>query len=356
MRNGISVYAGLGYSVEENISLIEKAAALGMKKIFTSAHIPESFDGGEKFFEEFTEIISTAVKNNFEVILDVDSEHISEFDFEGLTIRLDDGFNVQQISELSRKKKIQLNASTITNNFLISLKNNDADFKNISALHNFYPHIHTGLDTYFFENQNKILHDFGISVGAFVPSQKGRRRPPLFEGLPTLEDCRNFSTDLSARFLAALGTDFIIIGDGLPTDEEVAAVSIITDDEIIMTTELLTDDETTIGLLNNSFTRRPDISKSVIRAVEGRKFLKESGGTIQPDNSPVERNFGDITVDNSNFGRYEGEIQIVENILPPDSRVNRAAKISDQESFLKGYIKPGQKFSFRFADVGGLSK
>lgn len=347
MENGISVYAGLGYSIDENISLIQRAASLGMRRLFTSANIPETDSDGDKFFDDFTTIIATAVENHFEIILDVNSENMSEFDFNGLTLRLDDGFSISQIVEISKLRKIQLNASTITKDFLNSLKNEGADFQNITALHNFYPHPHTGLDSYFFEHQNKILHDYGILVGAFVPSADGKKRPPLFEGLPTLEDCRNFTTDLSARFLAALGTDFIMIGDGLPTLEECKAVAAIKDDEIIMQTKLLTEDKTAIEILQNSFTRRPDVSKSVIRAVEGRQILKSLGGTIEPDNFPRERNFGDITIDNSNFGRYAGEIQIVENVLPPDSRVNIIANILEKESFLKGYIKPGQKFSFR---------
>ena len=348
MINGISVYAGLGYGIEENIFLIEKAASFGMGKIFTSAQIPESFEDSEKFFDDFVTIIAAAVSNGFEIILDVNAENISNFDLKGLTLRLDDGFDISQIVELSRQRKIQLNASTVTNDFLVSLKNNGADFENISALHNFYPHIHTGLDTYFFENQNKILHDFGISVGAFVQSSEGKKRPPLYEGLPTLEDCRNFSTDLSARFLAALGTDFIIIGDGIPTNEECESVAALVDDEVIMQARLLTDDKISTEILSYVFTRRPDVSKSVIRAIEGRQILKLLGGTVTPDNFPRERNFGDVTIDNQNFGRYEGEVQIVENILPPDPRENIVASILEEESFLKGYIKPQQKFSFRW--------
>ena len=224
----------------------------------------------------------------------------------------------------------------------------NANFGNISALHNFYPKVHAGLDTYFFEEQNKILHDFGIEVGAFVPSLEGRRRPPLCEGLPTLEDCRNFSTDLSARFLAALGTDFIIIGDGLPTLQEMEAVSKILSDEIILSLKLFTEDKIAEELLSQKFTRRPDVSKSVIRAVEGRQFLKNLDAKILPDNLPIERNFGDVTIDNSDFGRYEGEVQIVEDILPADSRVNVVAAVAEEENFLTRYIKPGQKFSFKF--------
>lgn len=347
MQNGISVYAGLGYGVDENISLIELAASLGMKRLFTSVHIPEAGDA-QNFMDEFTQILTAAVENDFEVIIDVNPENIADFDLEGLTLRLDDGFSMPQILELSYSRKIQLNASTVTKNFLQVLYDLGANFENITALHNFYPHPNTGLDTYFFECQNKMLHDFDIEVGAFVPSFAGKKRPPIEEGLPTLEDCRNFGTDLSARFLAALGTDFIIIGDGLPTESECRDVAAITSDEVIMQTKLLTSDPVSKKLLENVFTRRPDVSKSVIRAIEGRKFLNDAGGTIEPDESPAGRSFGDVTIDNENFGRYAGEIQIVEDVLQADSRVNVAAHIFEEESFLAGYIKPGQKFSFRF--------
>ena len=345
MQNGISVYAGLGYDIENIVRVIEKSAELGLKKIFTSSQIPEV--ESEKFFEDFAKIVSTAISHDFEIILDVNPNNFSAFDFEGLTLRLDDGFTAAQIVELSLMRKIQLNASTITNEFLTVLLNLGANFKNISALHNFYPHPLTGLDVEFFESQNKILHDFGISVGAFVASRDGVKRPPLGEGLPTLEDCRNFSVDLAARFLAALGTDFIIIADGLPTDEECSALAKISGNEVIMQAKFLTDDNTTQEILKNSFTRRPDVSKYVIRAIEGREFFKSTGGSIQPNNT-VERNFGDVTIDNENFGRYCGEIQIVKEKIFSDLRVNVVAHILDEEIFLVNYIKPSQKFSFRF--------
>ncbi len=347
MQNGISIYAGLDYDSAENISLIEKAAALGFKKLFTSAQIPEMANS-ENFFEDFTDILTTAVTHGFEIILDVNADNFAQYDIEGITLRLDDGFDAQQVAEISRGRKIQLNASTVTEDFLNDLAELGANFDNIAALHNFYPHPCTGLDTYYFDNQNRILHDFGISVGAFVPSKDGKRRLPLREGLPTLEDCRNFSTDLSARFLVALDTDFIIIGDGQPTDEELQAVAAIQSNEIIFRAQLLSNNLTVAEILSRTFTRRPDIAKSVIRAVEGRQYFKELGGQIPPDELEIERSFGDVTIDNENFGRYAGEVQIMQDVLPADGRVNIAAHILDEEIFLTGYLKPRRRFSFKF--------
>ena len=348
MQNGISIYAGLDYDAEENLALIDEAAALGFKRLFTSAQIPEAANA-ENFLDDFAEILMTAKFNGMEIILDVNVDNFSQYNsIDGLTLRLDDGFDAAQVAAISKSRKIQLNASTVTEEFLNALVNSNANFQNISALHNFYPRPYTGLDTYFFADQNRICHFFGIEVGAFVPSHDGKKRLPLREGLPTLEDCRKFSTDLSARFLAALGTDFIIIGDGQPTKDELQAVAAINDDEVIMHAQLLSNDLTTAEILSNTFTRRPDVSKSVIRAVEGRKFLNEVGENIPADNLPIERSFGDVTVDNEKFGRYAGEVQIVQDVLPADERVNIAAHILDEENFLTGYIKPRQKFSFKF--------
>ena len=347
MQNGISIYAGLDYDSAENLSLIKTAASLGFKRLFTSAQVPET-SNDEKFFDELTDILTTAVTNGFEIILDVNVENFSQYNIDGITLRLDDGFKPKQVAKISRTRKIQLNASTVTEKFLDELLELGANFTNISALHNFYPHPCTGLDTYFFDNQNRLLHDLGIEVGAFVPSKDGKKRLPLREGLPTLEDCRKFSTDLSARFLAAFGVDFIIIGDGATNQEELQAVADVVDDEIVFHAQLLSNDLTTAEILSRKFTRRADVAKSVIRAVEGRQYLKEVGGKIPPEEPAIERSFGDVTIDNENFGRYTGEVQIIQDVLPADGRVNIAARILDEEIFLMSYLKPSQKFSFKF--------
>lgn len=347
MLNGISIYAGLDYEHKDNLALIETAASMGFKRMFTSAQIPEAADT-EKFIDDFTEILTTAVTNGLEIILDVNAENFERYDIDGITLRLDDGFTPEQVAELSRERKIQLNASTVTEDFLNQINELNADFSNISALHNFYPHPYTGLETYYFDNMNHILHGFGIEVGAFVPSKDGKRRLPLREGLPTLEDCRNFSTDLSARFLVALGVDFIIIGDGQPTRDELKSVAYVSADEVVFRAQLLSNDLTTAQILSRTFTRRPDVAKSVLRAIEGRQYLRDLGGTIPPEEPQIERTFGDVTIDNENFGRYAGEVQIVQDVLPADGRVNIAARILDEEIFLTGYLKPQRKFSFKF--------
>jgi len=340
--NGISIYAGLNCSLEENITLMETAASLNLNRIFTSAAIPEAVDTNF----DFAAILTFAIENNFEIIVDVTPLTISNFDFEQFVLRLDDGFAPIQIAALSHFRNIMLNASTVNEKLLLELVELNANFDNISALHNFYPHIYTGLDVDYFSHQNNLLHKFGILVGAFVASLNGRRRPPFEEGLPTLELTRNLSTDLSSRYLTALGTDFIIISDALPTPQECIALSKITPQIITLETQLLIEEPLILDILsNNPFLSRPEISPHVIRAADSRHFFKNVD--ILPDNNPQPRKRGDIIIDNSNFGRYMGEIQIVKTDLPPDPRVNKIAHVFNDNLPMIDCITSNTSFSFR---------
>ena len=236
MKNGISVYTGLNCSLEENLSLIENAAAIGLKRLFTSTIIPES--ASDNFEVEFSTMLTTAIDNDFEIILDVTPETMSALDFildiEQITPRLDDGFNPMQIAALSHARHIMINASTIDEELLLNLMNFKADFSNISALHNFYPHVHTGLNVSYFQHQNCLLKSFDIAVGAFVASLEGRRRPPFNEGLPTVECTRNLTVNFTSRYLTALGVDFIIISDSLPTTKECSFLTDLNAGEVIL--------------------------------------------------------------------------------------------------------------------------
>lgn len=57
----------------------------------------------------------------------------------------------------------------------------------IDGLHNFYPRPHTGLDLDYFKAQTHLLHAYGLSVGAFVPSQSA-------SGRRCMKACRHWKT------------------------------------------------------------------------------------------------------------------------------------------------------------------
>lgn len=360
MQTGISVYPGLDNNRKENLHLIESAAKLGVTRIFTSLHIPESNTAILK--EEFSDIVQTARHHDMEIIADVSPAtlnflgmhrfSLSAFQFMGIhTIRIDYGYGAPYIAELSRNAqkqnmKIQLNASTITGKFLTDLLQEKAAFEWIDALHNFYPREGTGLSEATLVRKTAMLHKAGISVGSFIPCLY-RRRSPLRRGLPTLEMHRDFTPSLAARHLSAIGMDSIFIGDSLPSEQELRTLTQTPPNQVTMRAELMTNDPVQRELLTHIFTARLDEARDAVRAQESRTILKELGQEIKPENQKM-RAYGAITLDNKKYGRYMGELQIMKHPQPADMRVNVAAMLPEEEQFLINYIIPGKKFAFQF--------
>ena len=361
MENGISIYPGLDNSIEENLSLIEEAHKHGLTRLFTSLHIPETDPGRLK--KELHETLRAARDYGMEIISDISPATLkllglrefkaSAFKMLGIsTLRL--GFGLEEIAHLSRHShgtRLQLNASTMTGKLLSALIELKTDFNHIDALHNFYPRRGTGLSEETLVRKNLMLHKMGIRVGAFVPSSTGRKRGPLGDGLPTMEEHRDEDTDLAARHLVALGTDSVFLSDSLPTPAEIATLGSLKGDQVTLSARLLTHDPLTRQLLQETFTARVDEARDAIRAEESRKRLKElapaSAPRLEAENTS-ERPLGAVTLDNEGYGRYQGELQIIKEPQGRDDRVNVVAQVEAEEIGLLQYISPGRKFSFRF--------
>ena len=355
MLTGISIYPGLDNTYEENITLIKKAAQAGCRRLFTSLHIPETEPAVLQ--AELARTLYFAKENHLEIISDVSPRTLSmlgleKFDTAALTrlgittLRIDFGYGAHKIAEISHNAqgmRLQLNASTITEDFLQELAEHNTDFTRIDALHNFYPRPGTGLSAEFLREKNLLLQQRGIKTGAFIPSQQ-KPRSPLKKGLPSIEEHRYASVDLAARHLAALGLDSIFIADCLPSKEELYALNRCHDNTVLIKAEMLTDDEATRQLLQNTFTAREDAAAWAIRAQESRLLLT---GSIPPL-CCQKRQPGDITIDNEKALRYMGELEIILHPQTAEDSVNLAARIKPQEMFLCRCIKPGQKFSFIF--------
>lgn len=355
MSFGISVYPGLDNTAEENIALIRRAAQYGITRLFTSLHIPEHDTGA--FSSDLHTILDTARGAHLDLIADVTPESADILgitsctpeafhDFGIHTLRLDDGFDVSEIAAFTRNEageRIQLNASTISEDFLMELSKNGADFSHLEALHNFYPRVGTGLSVHAITQKTALLHRFGVRTGAFVATQNGKKRAPLFNGLPTLELHRDFSVDLAARHLIALGIDDIFLSDSLPTDEELTALANATPNLVTLRAVSATENNAFRRFLDEPFTARPDEARDAVRAVESRTRAKEHHLPLAPENT-TDRPFGAITVDNVDYLRYAGELQIIKRPLPANPRTNVIAHIREEERFLVPCIGPGIRF------------
>ena len=145
--------------------------------------------------------------------------------------------------------KIQLNASTITEEFFEKFDIYLPNYKNIDALHNFYPRVGTGISEGCMKEKNAILSKRGIRVSAFVQSNN-KRRGPLFDGLPTLEDHRGVEVREAANHLFALGNQSVFIGDSLPSMQELEDLSGLQPDVVELLIELKEKDNVTLRLLS----------------------------------------------------------------------------------------------------------
>lgn len=358
MQPGISLYFGLGVSAQENAALLERAAACGIRRVFTSLQIPEADAGALR--SEFAAFLQRAKALRLEVISDFSPEacrllHLPKLSFAELkvwgvsTLRVDFGYSAEEIARYSRNDKhlrIQLNASTVTAGFLRQLAAADADFKQIDALHNYYPRPGTGLSAAFLRQKNDLLALWGIRTGAFVAGT--HKRPPLALGLPTLEEHRDVSVSFAARHLRLLGASSVFIGDAPPSEAELTALAQAAASPPRLKARLLTRNCAVHALLGGVFTARLDEARDALRVQESRGRLQ---ATVAPENTTA-RPIGAITLDNETYGRYMGELQIVKHAQPADSKVNVVAELLPEERQLLPLIAPGQSFGFDFVSAG----
>ena len=95
------------------------------------------------------------------------------------------------------------------------------DLGRVSALHNFYPHPHTGLSEEYLLRQNRLFHRYGIPVGAFAASQSGKRARLGKDFPPWNKPGTGVCPWLPGSW--QLGTDGIYIGDDGPDRQELEA-------------------------------------------------------------------------------------------------------------------------------------
>ena len=216
---GISVYAGLDdYSKDENIKYLRLAKDLGCTHVFSSAHINEA----KTSEEELQSIIDECNKLGLKLSLDVSKKIVDKYsNLEGLfALRLDYGFTDEEIIELSHSAPylVELNASTLSYEHIKSLIDNGINTSRTRFTFNFYPKLYSGHDILDVYNKTKICNEVGIYVGAFIPSHTGFR-PPMYEGLPTVEAHRNMILNNAIEELKACGINGIYFGDAYASSD-----------------------------------------------------------------------------------------------------------------------------------------
>jgi hypothetical protein len=193
MQTGISIYCGLDVNPEENLKLLETAADLGISRIFTSLHIPET--NLANFKNEIKNILASAKEKHFDVCADISPETKELLGLSALTptalrnlgittVRLDAGFSNDEIAAFSKELTVQFNASTLTPEQVTSLLKVGLDKKHLDALHNFYPRPHTGLSTEFFLKQTIFYKLTALPWEPLFPVNS-------VSAVPYMQDCQH---------------------------------------------------------------------------------------------------------------------------------------------------------------------
>ena len=343
IKTGISLY--LSTDIQKNIEVINKASMSGVKFAFTSLNILEenNIDKSDKLYK----LIELCSSNDVNLIVDI-NEYTNSNIFSNLKnvyLRIDDGYSLDEIYELSKKNMIVLNASTITKNDLKYLKNKGIDFNNVLALHNYYPKKYTGIGEKYFLEQNEKYNEFGIKTMAFVAGDL--KRGPVFEGLPTLENTREKSFVTSVLKLISLKTDIVLVGDIDLSDENWEYFKYIS--KGIVPIRIIDN------VLNDTvFENRIDYSEYLIRSKipksigktrkEFKEYIQKNLKDVKKENGEIKK--GDILLSNENYLRYEGELEIALKNLGLDEKRDIVSRVYDEDIELLDYISIITKFIF----------
>lgn len=345
---GISIYLNedIGRKQKE---YMETAKQHGFNWVFTSLNIPE--DDSSALRRRFEQLAQAAKEAGMELFADVSpvsleriglsmerAEELTGWGVAGL--RVDYGIACSQIAVLSKKMKVALNASTLTQLEYEEIISSGANLDHIEAWHNFYPRPETGLGKEYIQEKNKWLTSLGLSTMAFVPGDSDKRGP-LFQGLPTLEKHRR-STPFAAalELIRELHTQKVLIGDPCLSKWAFQQFKQFKENSCI---PLRAKGFTDTVLYEGIQTNRPDPARDCIRSVESRGFAQRGSAAVEPFHTEA-RPKGSVTVDNKRYLRYAGEMQIVRKDLPADKKVNVIGRVIAADLELLRFVGPGGRF------------
>ena len=352
---GVSFFTGMEQTAEQNIEYLKQAANQGYQHLFTSLHIPEA--DCRSLVVDCRKVLTVAKQLRFTVTADISPRtwdllrlkpyELGEWGIDAL--RIDYGFSPEQICRISRDSglQIELNASSMTEEELQRILAAGVERRKLCAGHNYYPRPETGLGFDLFARRSRQFHRLEIPVSIFVPGQL-HPRGPVRAGLPTLETHRRMGAVDAVRQLWATGlVDTILFGDPLVPEAELAAVAALPRNipepiRFRIETFALTEAERRIIELP-CHTNRNDAAGVLVRSQESREAANVP---IMPRSDSRDRHRGDVTIDNSRYGRYAGELQIVLQDLPADEKVNVVGRVAATDLCLLDCIFPGRSFTF----------
>lgn len=355
---GVSVFLGTGVPAERRRAYLAQAARLGARQVFTSCHVPEV--PLDKVLAELGDLASEARKLGLEVTADVSPralegmgarpDHLAPVVAMGLkAVRLDYGFGAWEVAALTQNPeglRIVLNTSTVTPTFISEALGAGAVPERLESCHNYYPRPETALSIAGLVKSSETFTAHGLRVSAFIAGA-GERRGPIFAGLPTVEKHRSTEAGRAAAELWATGAvQTVLFGDPYATPEELQSVARVWHLQPAIPVRVrlrpdISDTEREIAL-GPTHRNREDPAELVVRSTTSRAYATK--GPVIPVRPALPRPRGTVTIDNAEYLRYSGELQVTLSDLPADPRVNVVGEVVPEDLVLLDYIGGGQGF------------
>lgn len=315
--------------------------------VFTSLHIAEEF--GTEYPRKAAELCRDLADAGYSVMADVSKRTLEVFGHRNAVdlaaelrlyaLRLDYGFTEEEALEIGKRMPLCLNASTLSGEAVERIARS---VSRLYCMHNYYPRPETGLDRESFERMNRALTAAGAEILAFIPGE-GELRGPLHRGLPTLEDHRDAAPYAAFVDMALChGVEGIFVGDGPIGAEEAARIDRFIESGIIELPVRFSPRHR--NLEGRTYTVRPDTPAALLRLQESREYAT-AGREIEPENT-VERKAGSVTMDNRGYLRYSGELQVLKQDFPADTKVNVIGILEKRYLLLLENITPFRRIRF----------
>lgn len=317
---GLSIYLfSKSEDQEKTISMLKKD-----DYCFISLHHP--CDMVEGFKEKALDLINRISVTGAKIITDIAPVGINMLGYDSFLdlakanlvwgLRPDYGLSAKDVSSALKYTNIVINASCIDEELVENLDKSDTKFY---AMHNFYPRPETGLDIDYCNDCTDYLHKHNCEVWAFI-SADDVLRGTVYNGLPTIEKFRKYPPYVQYYLLKNLcNIDTVFVGDVSLTKFSHNLILQTEKDDVLLLPAVI-DNKHEDYLYDKIFTIRQDNNSLVARLKESRS--NTSINTSVKQNNMIERKLGYITMDNSDYSVYCGEVQICLQDLCADKRVN----------------------------------
>ena len=343
LLKGAAFYCGLNdYPLTETIDYIKKLKQSDIEFLFTSFHMPEQVGA----LDELKKVLKVTDELKLPVVVDVSPRVMGEFDlFKEVILRLDYGFSIEEIVKMSNEYALlELNASTLTQDYLEKLKELGANFSHLRVSHNFYPKRYTGLSIEDVKKKNELYHQYNLTVIGYLPSNSGKR-PPLYQGLPTVEAHRTMKLSDAIIELVLAGCDGVCVGDAYMNDADLAILKCAHLEYICLPMKIYSNVPTEITSQLETVTRFR-IDESPIMKRTGIK-IKES---IEVFNT-IDPVLGSVTIDNKLLKRYMGEVDIFKMAVDNPGDMNVIGVLTEEAIQRLALIDNKQKIKLQIVGV-----